>query len=71
VRAAGHPRVGEILQRALQAIVLLLGRLHCYRLELVTARLLRRVAQRRGAETVLRAASDADASTGRRSGSAA
>jgi glycosyltransferase involved in cell wall biosynthesis len=70
VRAAGHPRVGEILQRALQAIVFLLGRLHCFRLELLTARLLRRVAQRRGAETVLRGASHADASTGRRSGSA-
>ena len=70
VQAAGHPRLAEIEVGALRTLVSLLGRLRCFRLELVTARLLRRVAQRRGAETVRRGASQADASTGRRSGSA-
>ena len=69
VRAAGHPRVGEILLRGLRSLVVLLGRLRCLRLELLTGRLLRRVAQRRGAESVLRAP-HGDASAVRRSGSA-
>jgi GT2 family glycosyltransferase len=71
VRAAGHPRVGEVLLRALRSLVALLGRLRCLRLELLTARLLRRVAQRRGAETVLRGAAQDDAPTDRLSRSAA
>jgi GT2 family glycosyltransferase len=70
VRAAGHPRLAEIEIGVLRTLVSLLGRLRCFRLELVTARVLRRVAQRRGAETVRRGASQGDASAGHRSESA-